>query len=345
MPKEGLSLLVTLKDGASPGLITLADKTKALDKESQALQMTTERLAKANDGLMKKQSQLKSETFLAGKEVDRLTKAYSEYGDEMMKLDLDQAIENHAKLKNELMQVESQLKSNRKAYEENLAAIRKGGLSQEGELGLSQDGKLGLSDMAKGLMAGQIGQMFADSLGGLGQSVLTSAIGTPQASLVSDTLSGAISGGAAGAMFGLPGIAAGAALGGFSGLISGGTKIFEAKDDAFKDYYGGLYEDVSARPGQMITAGSSTAAGREKDQISFTTLFGDRQVADVDGIGQCKCARGGGPGAQAGGGGAAGPDRQRGKDAQRPGEDPRQRSAHAPGDRPGGAGVHQHRHR
>lgn len=67
MPKEGLSLLVTLKDGASPGLITLADKTKALDKESQALQMTTERLAKANDGLMKKQSQLKSETFLAGK--------------------------------------------------------------------------------------------------------------------------------------------------------------------------------------------------------------------------------------------------------------------------------------
>lgn len=172
MPKEGLSLLVTLKDGASPGLTTLADKTKALDKESQALQMTTERLAKANDGLMKKQSQLKSETFLAGKEVDRLTKAYNEYGDEMMKLDLDQAIENHAKLKNELMQVEAQLKSNRKAYEENLSAIRKGGLSGDGDISASLGEQMGavLGKLGIGQQLSQLAQQA-------GESVLGSAFG------------------------------------------------------------------------------------------------------------------------------------------------------------------------
>ena len=133
--------------------------------------------------------------------------------------------------------------------------------------------------MAKGLVASQIGQMFASSLGGLGQSFLTSAIGTPGASLISDTLSGAISGGAAGAMFGPWGIAAGAALGGLSGAISGGTKIFEAKDDAFKDYYGGLYEDVSARSGEMVEAGSTIAGGREQTRMAFSQrLGGDDQA-------------------------------------------------------------------
>ena len=90
----------------------------------------------------------------------------------------------------------------------------------------------------------------------------------------------AISGGAAGAMFGLPGIALGTALGGVSGLISGGTKIFEAKDDAFKDYYGGLYDDVKSRSGEMVDAGTSLASTRETNRISFTTLFdGDEDRA------------------------------------------------------------------
>lgn len=272
MPKDSLNIYLTATDQMSPVLASITDKTKALDKESQQLQATYKSLQEANKGLITQKVALQAKLKDVNQEVKDAKKNWEKLKDEASEDAYKKALAHQKELRDSLAATNKALQENQKIYKENIETIRKGGLSQ--------DGKLGLSDMAKGLMAGQIGQMFADSLGGLGQSVLTSAIGTPQASLVSDTLSGAISGGAAGAMFGLPGIAAGAALGGFSGLISGGTKIFEAKDDAFKDYYGGLYEDVSARPGQMITAGSSTAAGREKDQISFTTLFGDRQVAE-----------------------------------------------------------------
>ena len=138
----------------------------------------------------------------------------------------------------------------------------------------------GLGDIAKGLFAGQVGQMLSSSLGGLGQSVLTSAIGMPEASLISDALSSTISGIAAGSVLGIPGMAVGGLIGAASGLISGGTKIFEAKDNAFKDYYGGLYQDVSGRSGEMVEGGSTLASGRQTDRISFKTLFGDEDTAN-----------------------------------------------------------------
>ena len=278
MPKESVNLYLSIQSGSSERtLASLADKTRALDKETQLLQQATEGLAQANKSLLNEQTRLQSELRASQKVVNDLQKAYDEYGDEMMRLDLDQAIENHSKLKEELTEVNAQLGANEKTYKEYLETVRKGALENPGTGDLEQG--TSLKDMAKGLVASQIGQMFASSLGGLGQSFLTSAIGTPGASLISDTLSGAISGGAAGAMFGPWGIAAGAALGGLSGAISGGTKIFEAKDDAFKDYYGGLYEDVSARSGEMVEAGSTIAGGREQTRMAFSQrLGGDDQA-------------------------------------------------------------------
>lgn len=53
----------------------------------------------------------------------------------------------------------------------------------------------------------------------------------------------------------------------------------EASSDAFKDYYGGLYSDVSGRSGEMVGTGSTLASGRETDLISFNTMFKDKQIA------------------------------------------------------------------
>lgn len=272
MPRESLSVYLTAVDKMSPVLASITDKTKALDKESQELQQTYEALQRANKGLIDRKTELQKKLQAVNEEVKAARKSFKELGDEVSSDAYKKAQEDQRKLRDEIAATNKSLSENQKIYKENIEAIRKGGMEGQGT---------GLSDIAKGLFAGQIGQMFSSSLGGLGQSLLTSAIGTPAASLISDTLSSAISGGAAGAMFGPWGIAAGAALGGLSGLISGGTKIFEARDDAFKDYYGGLYQDVAARSGEMVESGSTLASGRQTDRISFRTLFGDEGTADA----------------------------------------------------------------
>ena len=279
MPKDSLNIYMTIQDGMSPALASITDKTKALDKETQQLQQTTNAMTKANQSLLEKQTRLQSEYDSSKKKLKEFQKAYDETHDVIDKTNLDNAIKEHAKLKNELAEVTEQLNSNKRAYKENVEEIRKGGLSTSvgtGDLSSSA----GAGGVIKALVAGQVGQMLSDSVGGALNAGLTSAFGTPQASLASDIASGLIQGGAAGVPFGLWGILGGAALGGASGFLSGQTKIWEAKDDAFKDYYGGLYEDVSARSDETVESGSTIAAGREKDKISFTTLFKSEDKAE-----------------------------------------------------------------
>ena len=272
MPKESLSVYLAAVDGISPVLSSVMDKTRALDKESQELQQTYVALQKASKTLIDRKVELQKALKDASAEVKAAKKNFDELNDSASEDAYNKALQNQQKLRNEYAATNKALQENQKIYKENIETIRKGGLEEQGT---------GLSDIAKGLVAGQIGQMFSASLGGLGQSLLTSAIGTPEASLISDTLSSAISGGAAGAMFGPAGIAAGAVLGGVSGLISGQTKIFEAKDDAFKDYYGGLYDDVKGRSGEMVESGSTIAGGREQTRMAFSQRLGGDERADA----------------------------------------------------------------
>ncbi len=271
MPKESLSVYLTAVDKMSPVLASITDKTKALDKESQELQQTFEASQKANKGLIERKTELEKKLKDVNETVKNARKNFKELGDEASSDAYKKAQENQRKLRDEIAATSKAMQENQKIYKENIETIRKGGVEEQGT---------GLGDIAKGLFAGQVGQMLSSSLGGLGQSVLTSAIGMPEASLISDTLSSTISGIAAGSVLGIPGMAVGGLIGAASGLISGGTKIFEAKDDAFKDYYGGLYQDVSGRSGEMVEGGSTLASGRQTDRISFKTLFGDEDTAN-----------------------------------------------------------------
>ena len=274
MPKEGLSVYLTAVDGMSPVLASITDKTKALDKESQELQETYVALQQANKGLIAQKTELQKKLYEVNEEVKEARKQLKELGDEASSDAFNKAVEKQQALKDEIAGTTKALQENQKIYKENIETARKNALGGEGQ-------GTGLGDIAKGIFAGQVGQMLSSSIGELGQSVLTSAIGTPEASLVSDTLSGIIAGAAAGSI--LPGIgtAIGAALGGASGLISGGTKIFEAKDDAFKDYYSGLYEDVKGRSGAMVEAGSTIAGGREQTRMAFSQRLGGDAQADA----------------------------------------------------------------
>ncbi len=271
MPKESLSVYLTAVDKMSPVLASITDKTKALDKESQELQQAFEALQKANKGLIERKTELEKKLKDVNETVKNARKNFKELGDEASSDAYKKAQENQRKLRDEIAATSKAMQENQKIYKENIETIRKGGMEEQGT---------GLGDIAKGLFAGQVGQMLSSSLGGLGQSVLTSAIGMPEASLISDALSSTISGIAAGSVLGIPGMAVGGLIGAASGLISGGTKIFEAKDNAFKDYYGGLYQDVSGRSGEMVEGGSTLASGRQTDRISFKTLFGDEDTAN-----------------------------------------------------------------
>lgn len=278
MPNESVNLFLSIQSGNSEQtLVSLTDKTRALDKETQLLTQATDALAKANAPLMAEQKKLQDQIKDSSKTIKELEDAYKESGDELSRVSLDKAREQHAALKAELSGVNAQISTNQKTYKEYLETVRKGSMSDSGG---SDDGT-SLGSMAKGLAAGQVGQMLSSSLGGLGESALTSMIGTPEASLISDTLSSAIAGGAAGMIAGPLGAAIGTGVGALSGLISGGTKIFEAQDDAFKDYYGGLYDDVKGRSGEMVESGSTIAGGREQTRRAFSQRLGGDEEADA----------------------------------------------------------------
>lgn len=59
------------------------------------------------------------------------------------------------------------------------------------------------------------------------------------------------------------------------GLASGGAQAMGARDDAFIDYYTGLYDTQKAERQETQSTGSGTAAQRELDAIAFEKLLGE----------------------------------------------------------------------
>lgn len=119
-----------------------------------------------------------------------------------------------------------------------------------------------------------------DILSNTSQTLVSSAYGSNAGTMFGSVISGATSGAAIGSMI-APGVgtAVGAGLGAVGGIVTGATQIFNEKDDAFKSYVQNRTENLLAAEQQSIESGSSIAAQREKDLISFKTLFGDEQIA------------------------------------------------------------------
>ncbi len=282
MPKDSLNLYFTIRDGASPTLAVIADKTRVLDKETQQLEQSYQALQKANASLIQRQTALRKELSSAKDEAKDARKAFEELGDAASQDAYEKAQEKVNALRNEISATSKALRENEKIFKSNMETVRKGATGNDG----------GFSKLAKGLVSGQIGQMFSASLGGAAETLLTSEVGTPTASLISDTLSSAITGAAAGAMFGLPGILIGGGVGAISGLISGGTKIYEAQDDAFKDYVQESMETVLSDQQSQVDSGSTIAGSREQDQMAFAQRFGsDEAAAEYLGRVQAMAAR------------------------------------------------------
>ena len=119
-----------------------------------------------------------------------------------------------------------------------------------------------------------------DILSNTSQAVISSTYGSNAGTMFGSVVSGATTGAAIGSMV-APGIgtAVGAGLGAIGGVVTGATQIYEEKDDAFKDYVQTQTENQLSAQEESLTSGSSIAAQREKDLISFGTLFGNDDIA------------------------------------------------------------------
>lgn len=276
MPKEGISLYFTIQDGASNVLTSIGDKTKALDKETQSLAQAQAALAAADKPLLDRQAELSMSLAKLKSDTKAAQKEWEKYGDELHKNIYANLLREQGEAQEELRKVNSQLKENQKTYNEYQETLRKGGISESG--GKGDDNSL--ASFGRKLLTGQLGQMASQAISGYLGDQLTSAIGTPDANLISGAARGLISGASAGAIAGPWGALIGGIVGAGSGALSGYTSIFSQQDEAFKDYYNSLYENAMAERERAFSSGSSIASQRETDRISFSTLFGDTDTAE-----------------------------------------------------------------
>ena len=103
--------------------------------------------------------------------------------------------------------------------------------------------------------------MVANTFGDLAGGYFGSAHGDSAGSIASNAVSTALTGAAiGGSLSPTPvGIAAGAAIGGLLGVVNGIIQTYEKQDDAYKDWYQGLYENAGSETERMLTAGRSFA--------------------------------------------------------------------------------------
>ena len=296
---EEVGIVMSLYDRISPTLKTISGNTGAFDKSLDELSQGIQQYDKVQDGLLKDLSALKKAMEESNQKVIAARKEYKKLNDEASKGALDEAIDEQVRLKRQLTETESAVRTQSRLYEDlydkarkaargvkevstetdkvenRTDSVRSGSLlsADGGGVGslLSSLGKAGIYDMA-----GDVGSQLVDVFG-------ESIFGQPTASLVSSTISGAAQGAAIGmamgSVGGIPGVVAGAALGGAAGLISGGSQVSAAKDDIFKSYVQESVEGQLEEMDTVRTSGSATAGQREQDQLAFAQRFGSDEAA------------------------------------------------------------------
>lgn len=261
-----VSIAISAQDRYSSAIKSMTQITKSFSKDADEME---DILHKLNTN----KYSLKLDADAALKELKALEKQFAATGDEADGLKAQLAKANYDNIKRNLDLVTKGAKDAEKQMQKTGEAFRKTG---------NQVGFGGASGVVSALVASGIGQMVGQ-IAQQGANILVSSRGGEAAGTIfSSALSSAISGSAIGTMALGPGIgtAIGAAAGAGLGAISGAAQNFQKRDDAFKSYVQEAAENQLAQRDSDITSGSSLAARRETDLISFSTLFKDRGVAE-----------------------------------------------------------------
>ena len=266
--KADASIAFSVTDNLSQSVTKMRNSLDGFEQDVDGLQ-------KQLDILQRTKIQLKNVDLKKAKsQVDEMRQALEELGDtatqterQTAQANFNEAVQNYNNVANQLDLVSRRAKQTQKDLLNTTDAISKaenraGSVSQGGSV-LSALGKAGLLSMA--------GDVALDA----GNYLIGSAFGSEAGGVLSSGISGALSGAAMGSF--LPGIgtAIGAAIGGGLGLIQGGVQALSSRDEAFKSYYAGLYDQGQEKGAETLTSGSATAAQRELDAIAFERLLGE----------------------------------------------------------------------
>lgn len=267
MPTDA-SIAMSLKDNVSATLLDMRSSMTIFRGDVSKLQNELSQLSSTKVSL-------KMDITQARQAANQARKAYEELGDSVdeatraaAKADWTQAETNLESLRQEYASVSRQVKQAKQDIEDATTAASKAD-NRAGVSGSTATGSGLLSAMATAGITSLAGDVGAQFLG----TIVSSAYGSDAGTLLDSALSGAAVGAGLGSLGGPAMAAIGAGLGGAVGTIGGATQMYEARDDAFKDFYAGVYDTQSAAVTSQAESGSATASQRELDAISFATLI------------------------------------------------------------------------
>lgn len=260
-----VSIAISAQDNFSSAITKMKNTNNAFSKD---LDGTLKKL----DSLNKNRTELKLDLKKAKNELKDAEKQFLKTGDAADKLEYEMKSANYDNVNQNLRLVSKNAKEAEKQALNLTNAVSKA----DNRAGFNSSSNGMLSTLAKSGLTQLVGQSLTESANVL----VNSAFGSDAGTMFSSTLGGAVSGAAMGSLAGPLGTAIGGAVGAAAGAISGATKNYEKKDDYFKSVVRQLYEDTQAGQETSMTSGSATAAGREIDAISFSTLLGDAEKSE-----------------------------------------------------------------
>lgn len=256
------SIGISAKDNYSEAIKKMQRTQTSFRKDLGSLQ-------KELDALNRHKVTLKTDLTAAKRDLKDAEKAFMAVGDEASRLRMEAAQANYDNIRQNLESVSRAAKQTARDMD-NLTGVAS---KTENRMG-SSGGTLGA------LAKAGIFSMAGSSLANLGGTLASSAFGGQTGGAITSVLGGAASGAAMGSVVPGIGTAVGAAVGALTGAVQAFTEQYSSKDDAFKSVVQDSYNEVKQSQAESLLNGSGIAAQREKDKISFTTLFGDAGAAE-----------------------------------------------------------------
>lgn len=272
-----VSIAMSIKDNMSAALLDMRNGMSTFRSDVSQLQQELTQLSNTKVSLKMDITQARQQATLARKAYEELGESVDEATRAAAKADWAEAETNLENLRQEYASVSRQVKQTKQDIEDATVAASKAdnraavGMTS----GSSADGLL--SAIATAGITSMAGDVGAQLLG----TFVSSYYGSEAGSLLDGALSGAAMGAGLGSLGGPLTAAIGAGIGSLVGMAGSAAQIYEARDDAFKDFYGGVYDTQSAAVTSQAESGSATASQRELDAISFETLITDKMGASA----------------------------------------------------------------
>lgn len=259
------SIAMSVQDNLSAAVVTMKNSMTAFRNDVKELEKELYFLSNSK-------TNIRVDMDAAMVQLKNAKKAFRELGDEATEAERKAA-------EADWRQAEQNLENIRQQYDMVSRQVRQTTRDFEAASGMASRAENRVGTGRTGVLAalGKAGilNMAGDAAGQWANTLVGSAMGSEVGGLFGGALGGAVQGAAMGSLAGPVGTAVGAAVGGGIGLLTGGAQAFEARDDAFKSYYGGVFDTQYQAVQENQASGSQTAAQRQLDAIAFNRLLGD----------------------------------------------------------------------